>query len=56
MDEDAVARADLARIRAMITCCVRGERFCDGYWGAMIEGGHIRRVLERISQLAPKTP
>ena len=29
----------------MITYFVRGERFCDGHWGYMIEGGYVRRIL-----------
>jgi hypothetical protein len=36
----------------MITCCVRGERFCDGHCGGLIEDGYIRRLLERLLRLA----
>jgi hypothetical protein len=50
-DESAVKRADLDLIKAMLTYCVRGEKFCDGHWGAMVEEGQIRRVLERLDQL-----
>ena len=35
----------------MLTFCVRGERFCDGHWAAMIEGGQVRRLLERLAEL-----
>ncbi|MCU0724784.1 MAG: DUF6508 domain-containing protein [Planctomycetes bacterium] len=51
-DPDAVRRASLAEVRSMLTYCVRGERFCDGHQGAMVEGGRIRRLLERIAELA----
>jgi len=51
-DVDAVRHADLGQIRTMLTYCVRGERFCDGHWGAMIKDGHIRRLLERLSEIA----
>ncbi|MFN8413162.1 MAG: DUF6508 domain-containing protein [Anaerolineales bacterium] len=35
----------------MLTFCVRGERFSDGHWGAMIEEGYIRRLLERLIEI-----
>jgi hypothetical protein len=35
----------------MLTFCVRGERFSDGHWAAMIEKGYIRRVLERLNEI-----
>jgi hypothetical protein len=35
----------------MLTYCVRGERFSDGHWGAMIEAGYVRRLLERLAEL-----
>ena len=34
--------------------CVRGEHFCDGHWGAMIEGGQIRRLLLRLAEIGSK--
>jgi len=46
-----VASADLAEIRTMLTYCVRGERFGEGHWGAMIDGGNIRRLLQRLAEL-----
>jgi hypothetical protein len=50
-DPEAVGRATLAEVRSMLTYCVRGERFCDGHHGAMVEGGQIRRLLERLAEL-----
>lgn len=47
-DSSAVARASLSEVKTMLTFCVRGERFCDGHWGAMIEEGHIRQLLLRL--------
>jgi hypothetical protein len=35
----------------MLTYCVRGERFSEGHWGAMIEQGHVRRLLERLVEI-----
>lgn len=48
-DHGLVSRATLSQIKTMLTYCVRGERFSDGHWAAMIEQGHIRRLLERLS-------
>ena len=50
-DEERVRTADLTQIKWMLTYCVRGERFSDGHWGAMIEKGHVRRLLERLAEL-----
>jgi hypothetical protein len=50
-DRALVRQASLAQVRTMLTYCVRGERFCDGHWGAMIEQGHVRRLLERLAEL-----
>lgn len=50
-DEEAVKTASLAEIKTMLTFCLRGERFADGHWAAMIEKGYIRRVLERLNKI-----
>ena len=50
-DEQFVKTASLSQIKTMLTFCVRGERFSDGHWAAMIEEGYIRRVLERLNQI-----
>ena len=55
-DEDFVKTASLAQIKTMLTLCVRGERFSDGHWGAMIEEGHIRRLLERLIEIKGELP
>lgn len=50
-DESFVKTASLAQIQTMLTFCVRGERFSDGHWGAMIEKGYIRQILERLNEI-----
>ncbi|RME73290.1 MAG: hypothetical protein D6784_12140 [Chloroflexi bacterium] len=50
-DEAFIKTANLEQIKTMLTYCVRGERFSDGHWGAMIEGGYIRRLLLRLAEL-----
>ncbi len=51
-DENMVKTALLSQIKAMLTFCVRGERFSDGHWAEMIEKGYIRRLLERLNVIA----
>jgi len=50
-DENLVKTASLFQIKTMLTFCVRGERFSDGHWAAMIEKGYIRRLLERLNEI-----
>jgi hypothetical protein len=50
-DDDCVAGAGLAQIKTMLTYCVRGERFCDGHWGAMVESGRVQALLRRLVEL-----
>lgn len=50
--DDAIASASLAQIKTMLTFCVRGERFCDGHWDAMIREGRIGLILLRLKQLS----
>ncbi len=50
-DAERVKRSSLEEIKSMLTFCVRGERFSTGHWGAMIELGYIRRLLERLAEI-----
>jgi hypothetical protein len=50
-DEELVRTASISQIKTMLTFCLRGERFSDGHWAQMIEEGHIRRLLERLSTI-----
>jgi hypothetical protein len=50
-DEDGIARATLDEIKTMLTYCVRGERFGDGHWAAMLESGKIAAILRRLQAL-----
>ena len=52
VSDDGVEKADLARLRSLLTFMVRGERFNDGHWGAMLSNGHLPRWLMRLSELA----
>lgn len=51
-DENRIKVASLPEIKSMLTFCVRGERFSDGHWAAMIQGGYVRRILERLNEIA----
>ena len=50
-DPALVRRASLDQVKTMLTYCVRGERFGEGHWGAMIEAGHVQRLLERLAEI-----
>jgi hypothetical protein len=50
-EAEFIKSSSLDQIKTMLTYCVRGERFCDGHWGAMVENGHIRSLLERLAEL-----
>lgn len=50
-DEERIAQADLEHLKTMLTYCVRGERFCDGHWEAMIDQGRILSLLQRLAVL-----
>ena len=52
LSANAVEQADLATLRSLLTFMVRGERFSDGHWGAMLGQGHLPRWLLRLSELA----
>jgi len=47
----AIEQASLAQLQSLVTYYVRGERFCDGHWGAMIAKGYVQRLLTRLAQL-----
>lgn len=51
----AISTATMDQIKEMLTFCARGERFCEGHWGEVIENGTIESLLERLSQLAQTT-
>ena len=50
-DDALVRRATLTEIKTMLTYCVRGERFGDGHWAAMLESGRIVALLKRLRVL-----
>ena len=56
VSDDGVRDATIEQIKTMLTYCVRGERFNDGHWAAMLEGGHVRRLLERLAEIQCKRP
>jgi hypothetical protein len=55
-DDRALDSADINTIKTLLTYCVRGERFCDGHWGAVLEAGRVQKLLVRLQQLVPTLP
>jgi hypothetical protein len=56
VDDDFIAQADLPAIKTMLTYCVRGERFSDGFWGTLLANGRIQAILKRLQTLQTQTP
>ncbi len=51
-----IARASLAEVRSLLTYCTRGEKFCDGFWGGVLETGRVRLILARLRALLAEAP
>ena len=51
-DNARIATATLDQVKSMLTYCVRGERFCDGHWIALIDNGRLVAILKRLQQLS----
>jgi hypothetical protein len=47
-DTNLVAKATLEQVKTMLTFCVRGERFCDGFWEGILEEGKFTALLKRL--------
>lgn len=47
-----ISNADFQLLRAILTYTVRGERFCDGYWGQAIKDKVFLNILYRIRILS----
>lgn len=50
-DDALLAEATLDDIRAMLTFCVRGERFADGHRARLLETGCVQALLRRLAVL-----
>jgi hypothetical protein len=50
-DDAFIEEATLAEVKTMLTYCVRGERFGDGHWAAMLESGRVSALLRRLLAL-----
>lgn len=46
-----IESASLGKLKTLLTYCVRGERFCDGHMGSMIEKGVIKCILTRLQAI-----
>ena len=50
-DDKFIEKATLEEIKTMLTYCVRGERFCDGHWEAVLKSGRVTAILRRLAIL-----
>ena len=54
MDDELTKRIDTADFKlakAILTCYIRQERFCDGLWGRAIKEGTFLALLKRLEIL-----
>jgi hypothetical protein len=51
-NSDQVNSASFVTIQSLLTYCLRGERFCEGHWGTMINNGIIIMILKRLAEIA----
>ena len=52
---DDIEAADLTTLRAMLTKCVRVERFYEGSWGKFARDGYFLVILKRLEKLLDKS-
>lgn len=50
-DDRLMEVATLPQIRAMLTSCVRAERFGDGNWDSLLRSGRVVALLRRLNAL-----
>ncbi len=48
--EDYIEKADLRLLRAILTYCLRQERFCEGYWLEAFREGYFLRILSSVKE------
>jgi len=53
-DVESIKDASLEDIKAMLTFCIRRERFVDGHFASMIEEGKMKAILDRLVVLRNK--
>jgi len=53
-DIDKLKDASIDDIKAVLTWCSRGERFCDGLHESVLKSGVIQAALRRLSSLFPE--
>ncbi len=46
----AIESMDLPTLRAFLTFCIRGERFCDGFWIELLQDKVFARILRRMRE------
>lgn len=50
-DDAGINSANLTQIQTMLTYCVRGERFYDGFWGSLLESGRVVLLLRQLAAI-----
>lgn len=50
-NDSLIRRATVQQLKTMLTFCVRGERFSDGHWDAVLRSGRVVALLRRLEIL-----
>lgn len=50
-DNRQVKKATLDQVKTMLTFCVRGERFCGGFWEGILKSGKVFALLKKLTAL-----
>ncbi len=48
---EEIESMDLPTLKALLTYCIRGERFCDGFWISLLREKTFARILKRIREV-----
>lgn len=52
--EEQIKNADIDTLRKLMTCYIRGDRFNEGLFAAVIQNGNVAQILHRLSELFPE--
>lgn len=52
--EEQIKKADVDTLRKLMTCYIRGDRFNEGLFAAVVQNGNVAKILHRLSELFPE--
>ncbi|MGG4196847.1 DUF6508 domain-containing protein [Paenibacillus jamilae] len=52
--DEQIRNADIDTLRKLMTCYIRGDRFNEGMFAAVIQNGNVSIILRRLRELFPE--